>query len=107
MKNSWYWLKEELVAFCKHLGLPYTGGKFALRDRIIYALDHDGQLLPKKAAAKKMSKFNWANASLTLDTVITDNVSVVPNFRNFMQSKIGNKFSCHSDFMDWVKVQYR
>ena len=101
--NSWYWLKEELVTFCKYLRLPHTGGKFALRDRIIYALDHNGQLLPQKSSPKKKSKFNWANASLTLDTVITDNVSFGPNFRNFMQSQIGNKFSCHSDFMDWVK----
>lgn len=101
--NRWYWLKAELVAICKAAGLPATGRKFELRDRIMYALDHDGAVLPTPSRPKRSSKFNWAKAELTADTVITDNVSFGPNFRRFMKGEIGAKFSCHSDFMDWVK----
>ena len=100
--NSWYWLKEEMVAICKDAGLPASGRKFELRDRIMYALDHNGKLL-QEVKKKSKSNFNWAKEVLTSDTIITDNVSFGPNFRRFMKNEIGNKFSCHSDFMDWVK----
>ncbi len=101
--NKWYWLKEEMVEICKRANLPCTGRKFDLRDRIIFALDNDGKIKPKQKKAKAKSKFNWAKSELTLETKITDNVSFGPNFRIFMTSQIGNKFLCHSDFMDWVK----
>ncbi len=101
--NTWYWLKEEMVAICKNAGLPANGRKFELRDRIMYALDNNGKLR-QQAKPKKQSKFNWVKATLTPETVITDNISFGPNFRNFMKHQIGDKFSCHSDFMDWVKA---
>lgn len=101
--QSWYWLKAEMVEKCQQLGLPYTGGKFELRDRIIYALDHDGALMPEVKAPEPTSKFSWSKAVLSLDTEITDNVTFGPNFRRFMTAQIGAHFSCHSDFMDWVK----
>ncbi|NHF59166.1 hypothetical protein FK220_007430 [Flavobacteriaceae bacterium TP-CH-4] len=100
--KRWYWLKEELVDICKHSNLPYSGGKFELQDRIAYALDNNGELL-QKTTLKKDSKFDWAKANLTLETIITDNVTFGPNFRRFMKDHIGRRFSCHSDFMDWVK----
>lgn len=101
--NKWYWLKEELVDICKRAGLPSTGRKFDLRDRIMYALDNNGRLKPEAEKPKAESKFNWAKAELSLETIITDNISFGPNFRRFMKSQLGNQFSCHSDFMDWVK----
>lgn len=102
--NTWYWLKEELVALCKQAGLPHTGSKSELRDRIMYALDHAGASKPRVAKQPKRSRFNWAKEELNPDTLITDNVSFGPNFRAFMKAEIGAKFSCHSDFMDWVKA---
>ncbi|WP_430908238.1 DUF6434 domain-containing protein [Maribacter sp. 2-571] len=102
--NRWYWLKEELVAICKQANIPGNGRKFELRDRIIFALDHPNEPLPKAPKKVKKSTFNWARASLSLDTKITDSVSFGPNFRNFMKSHVGKRFSCHSDFMDWVKA---
>lgn len=102
--NQWYWLKAEMVEICKILNLPYSGGKFELRDRIIYALDNDGKLLDKPKVKKVTSKFNWAKEKLSLETIITDSVTFGKNFRGFMTAQIGNHFSCHSDFMDWVKA---
>lgn len=102
--NNWYWLKAELVEICKQIDLPYTGSKFELRDRIMYAMENNGALLPSPPKKKPISRFNWAKADLSLETLITDNVSFGPNFRRFMRSQIGDHFSCHSDFMDWVKA---
>ncbi|WP_422104108.1 DUF6434 domain-containing protein [Winogradskyella sp.] len=101
--NQWYWLKDEMITICKLLELPIKGRKFDLRDRIMYALDNDGKLKPEPKKRSIQSKFNWAKSQLSLETLITDNVSFGPNFRRFMKNQIGNKFSCHSDFMDWVK----
>ncbi len=101
--KNWYWLKDEMITICKLMQLPYTGKKFDLRDRIIYALENEGKLFPQEKGNKSISKFNWSKTALTLETQITDNVSFGPNFRRFMKSYIGNHFSCHSDFMDWVK----
>ncbi|MEM7486927.1 MAG: DUF6434 domain-containing protein [Bacteroidota bacterium] len=102
--NTWYWLKEELVEICKRAGLPIVGRKFELRDRIMFALDNNGKVKPPPKRKKTTSKFNWAKSKLNLDTVLTDNVSFGPNFRNFMKGQIGAKFQCHSDFMDWVRA---
>lgn len=101
--NRWYWLKEELEDICKRSGLPYSGSKFELRDRIMYALDNSGKLQPKSTTVKATSTFNWARAVLSLETRITDNVTFGPNFRAFMKTQLDEQFSCHGDFMDWVK----
>ena len=102
--NQWYWLKREMVDICKQAGLPCHGSKFELRDRIMYALDHQGSVKPKVKTKKATSTFHWAKAELTLDTVITNDVSFGPNFRGFMEAQTTRKFTCHSDFMDWVRA---
>jgi Domain of unknown function (DUF6434)/SAP domain-containing new25 len=102
--NKWYWLKEEMVAICKVTGLPANGSKFQLRDRIMYALDNNGAKMPEPKLKKAMAVYDWAKSKLTLQTIITGNVSFGPNFRDFIKLHVGNKFVCHSDFMDWVKT---
>lgn len=92
-----------MVAICKAMGLPYTGGKFELRDRIMYALDHNGELLPPKKK-KFVSKFNWSKAALTPETVITDNISFGQNLRKFMKAHIGENFTFNTEFMEWAKA---
>lgn len=101
--NQWYWRKDELIEIFKAVGLPCGGTKSELRDRIIFALDNNGKLKPTKKKLHPKSDFNWARAQLFPETIITDSVSFGLNFRNFMKSHIGTKFSCHSDFMHWVK----
>ena len=83
--NRWYWLKKEMVVICKYYQLPSTGRKFELRDRIMYALDHDGQVEKEPSKPQKQSTLNWAKAELTLETLLTDNVTFGQNFRRFMK----------------------
>lgn len=101
--RRWYFLKSELVEFCKAKGIPATGNKIEVSDRIASYLD-SGQI-PKAAPKKRgSSKFNWAKSELTLETIITDSVTFGKNFRGFMTTQIGSQFVCHSDFMDWVRA---
>ena len=37
--RSYYYLKDELVAFCRENNLPVSGGKLELTERIAYFLD--------------------------------------------------------------------
>lgn len=101
--RRWYWLKEELVAYCKRKGISTVGSKFEITDRIAEYLE-TGQIVKRTLHQPKRSSFNWAKAPLTLETVLTDDVTFGKNFRGFMQAQIGSKFVCHSDFMDWVKT---
>ena len=102
--NRWYWLKAELVAICREAGLPAHGRKFDLRDRIMYALDHEGARLPEPAPSHQDSHFDWAKSNLTPETLITDSVTFGPNFRRFMQGQVAGRFRCSAAFMDWVKA---
>lgn len=102
--NQWYWLKSEMQAICKQLNLPSSGKKFDLRDRIMYALDHKGQQDPKAVKAKPKSTFKWSKATLTPQTLITDNITFGQNLRRFMQAHIGERFAFNIDFMAWAKA---
>lgn len=102
--NNWYWLKAELMEICQQAGLPTNGSKFTLRDRIIYALDNEGAVMPEPKKPKPTSRFNWAKEKLRPETLITDNITFGQNFRGFMESQLGPHFICHTDFMKWVKA---
>jgi SAP domain-containing new25/Domain of unknown function (DUF6434) len=83
--RKWYWLKEELVAFCKLAGISYAGTKFEMIDRIAEAFDV-GVTTKKKAKAKKVtSKFDWHCEELTLETVITDSYKNSQNVGGFFK----------------------
>lgn len=99
--KSWYWLKEELIVFCKQLGISSRGSKFEIQERLAIFID-TGEI-ERSVTKTHISKFNWSKEKLNEETVITDNVSFGPNFRGFMKEKLGSKFSCTSEFMSWVK----
>ena len=51
--SSYYYLKEELVAFCKELGLPTSGNKQELTKRIAYFLETGSCFTAKQTGNKK------------------------------------------------------
>lgn len=51
--RDYYYLKEELVNFCRENGIPVSGGKIEITDRIAYFLD-TGKILSAKTARKKV-----------------------------------------------------
>ncbi len=100
----WYWLKQELVDFCKLNQLSYMGAKFDILERIAMLLDK-GSTKTKKIhpTIKTSSKFIWSKAILNLDTVITDSYTNGPNTRNFFKIHCGKKFHFSIPFMNFMK----
>jgi hypothetical protein len=102
--KKWYWLKEEVVAYCKQTQLSYVGSKFQIIERIANALDND--LVPNTQLEKRgiSSKMEWHKAQLTLETVITDSYKNGPNVRRFFVEYCGTHFSFNIEFMAWMKA---
>lgn len=49
--RSFYYLKEELMDFCRVCEIPASGGKQELTDRIAHFLE-TGEVMPAKSAEK-------------------------------------------------------
>ncbi len=100
----WYWLKQELVDFCKLTQISYVGSKFDILDRIAEAL-YKGIIKPKKATlkVKPTSNFLWSKSQLNLETVITDSYTNGQNTRKFFKEHCGDKFHFSIPFMDFMK----
>ena len=100
--KDFYWLKVELVAFCKSNGISVTGRKQELADRIIVYLQ-TGKIIITVPKEKAKSKFDWNNTELDLNTKITDNYKNSENVRAFMKREIGSHFHFNTAFMKWTK----
>jgi len=101
--NDFYWLKEELIKFCKDNHIPSTGGKIEIADRIRSFISTGNVILNKSKTVKKKSSFNWSTETLTVNTTITDNYKNGENVRAFFIREIGTHFSFNVIFMDWIK----
>ena len=97
--RSFYYLKQELADFCKENGLPTSGSKIELTDRIAYFLDTGSVLKP---TAKRKTAVNIG--TLTEDTVIEPNIVCSEKHRMFFCEKIGKGFSFNVPFQKWLKA---
>ena len=96
--RNFYYLKEELVRFCRENNLPVSGGKIELTDRIAYFLDTG------KAAKASVRKKAASNIStITDDSVIEENIVCSETHRAFFREKIGKSFSFNVLFQKWLK----
>lgn len=101
--RRWYWMKDELAARAKELGIRATGGKFTVLDRLAHFLDTGETTWPGDRKTKAISKFDWAKEQLTPDTIITDSYKNGPNVRAFFHENASPKFKFHIAFMQWTK----
>ena len=97
--RSFYYLKQELVDFCKENGLPASGSKEDLTDRIAHFLD-TGNV--RKPTAERKTSVNIG--MLTEDTVIEPNIVCSEKHRAFFREKIGKSFSFNVPFQNWLKA---
>lgn len=100
--KDWYWLKQELIDFCRANKLPYAGSKQAITDRIAHFLDHGVATKPERRN-KSHSKFDWHSEALTPATVITDSYKNTQNVGRFMKEHYGPDFTFNIAFMDWMQ----
>ena len=103
--NDYYWLKSELIEFCRTQNINTSGGKIELAKRILHFLEtgeaiKKRDLLPKQ---KAKSNFDWNRAALSAETLITDNYKNTENVRAFFKQKIGAHFKLNVEFMNWMK----
>lgn len=96
--REFYYLKEELVNFCKENGLPSTGGKIEITERIARFLD-TGEITPlardKKATVKA--------GDIDLNTEIESGFVCSEKHRAFFKEHIGAAFSFNVAFQKWLK----
>jgi len=100
--QEFYWLKNELIDFCKSNGISTIGGKQELADRIIAFLQ-TGTVTKTIKRQQTKSKFDWNNAVITLDTIITNNYRNSEHVRAFMKREIGSNFHFNAEFIQWTK----
>lgn len=96
--RSYYYLKEELVSFCRENGLPASGGKEEITERIACYLD-TGRITP----VKKVSKSRKEVGVITEQTIIEPDFVCSEKHRAFFKEKIGNSFSFPVAFQKWLK----
>jgi len=101
--SQWYWLKDELVTYCRKNGLQVGGDKATLTRRIKRFITTGERAETKKPGAKKTSAFDWHSDLLTSRTKITDTYKNTQNVRRFMKSQVGDSFHFSIPLMQWVK----
>ena len=96
--RDFYYLKDELIDFCRNNSLPTSGGKLEITDRIAYFLD-TGEILSAMATKKK------AVVALNIceDTKIESDFVCSERHRAFFKEHIGNSFSFNVAFQKWLK----
>lgn len=96
--REFYYLKEELVDFCRRYGLPTSGGKLEITERIAHFLD-TGEVI----AAKRVQKKSHIISDITTDTKIEPDFVCSEKHRAFFKEHIGNGFSFNVAFQKWLK----
>ncbi len=96
--REYYYLKEELIDFCRKNDLQTTGSKLELTERISYFLD-TGKKTYKIHTTKKAKMVD----DITLDTTIEENFVCSEKHRAFYKEQIGNNFLFNVAFQKWLK----
>ena len=96
--RDFYYLKEELIDFCRNNSLPTSGGKIEIANRIAYFLD-TGKVLSAEAAQKKAAVLSniYEDAKIESDFVCSE------KHRAFFKEHIGKSFSFNVAFQKWLK----
>lgn len=96
--RDFYYLKEELINFCRINSLPTSGGKLEITDRVAYFLD-TGRILSARGTKKKVTVISpiAEDAEIEADFVCSE------RHRAFFKEHIGNSFSFNVTFQKWLK----
>ena len=96
--RNYYYLKEELVKFCRKYDLQTTGSKQELTDRIAYFLETGKK---KSASSKRIQAESVGD--ITENTLIEANIVCSEKHRAFFKERIGKTFSFNVAFQKWLK----
>ena len=96
--REYYYLKEELIDFCRKNNLQTTGGKIELTDRISKFLD-TGERFFKVYDSRRTKIID----EITLESIIEDNFVCSEKHRKKYKKEIGKSFSFNVLFQKWLK----
>lgn len=97
--RKFYYLKAELVDFCRANGLSTAGGKREITERIAFFLE-TGKVLTVISTVQKKMKIT----EIGLDMPVEENFVCSEKHRAFFKQHIGNSFSFHVAFQTWLKM---
>ena len=97
---SYYYLKEELIAFCKKEGLQSSGSKEMLVKRIATYLE-TGEKIKEQIGKKERTVIR---EKITKDMKIESHFVCSQVHREFFKAHIGKSFSFNVIFQDWLKT---
>lgn len=98
-----YYLKEELVSFCRREGLCATGGKLELTERIATYLS-TGRREKGRCTSPSRRRQTCSGDVITSDTLIGDGFICSEKHREFFKREIGAGFSFNVGFQRWLKA---
>jgi hypothetical protein len=104
--SATYFHKQKLVAMCREYGLPTQGAKLELSARILAYLKGESFSDSKNRSKQGLqinNSFNWHNALLTRETLITDNYKNTRNVRTFFSQEIGPHFKMNVAWLNWMR----
>ena len=98
---SWYWLKEELVAFCREHQISPSGSKLQLQSRItdyLSGINPVTHTTPKRTSTKMPTHF-------TKDTIIGEGWRCNPSLGAFFKQTLGPGFHFNAPTRDFIHTQ--
>lgn len=101
--RQYYYLKEELVDFCRKNDLQATGSKTELAERIAVFLE-SGKRTRTNHKTRKLQSDGKANADeIKTNDIIEENFVCSEKHRSFFKEQIGKSFSFNVAFQKWLK----
>lgn len=94
--KDYYYLKEELMAFCRSNGLSSFGSKADLTERIVCFINKE------ETPSLIIKKRNIVD-TIDEETIIEQNIVCSEKHRAFFKEKIGESFSFNVLFQKWLK----
>jgi hypothetical protein len=98
--REYYYLKSELMEFCRQEQLSASGSKAEMTDRIEAYLKTGERI----AAAKPIAGKSSGRPEISPDSVIEENFCCSERHRDFFKSVIGNSFKFNVAFQTWLKT---
>lgn len=94
-----YWLKDELLDFCRKVGLSTQGGKIDLSNRIELFLSTGERQTPKNIHRNTKAKMP---DSFSRATIITDGFRCTQALRLFFETEIGPSFHFNGIMREFI-----
>lgn len=96
--RQFYYLKEELVDFCRKNDMQATGSKTELSERIAIFLESG-----KRTRSNHKTQKSQSAGEIKPDNIIEENFVCSEKHRAFFKEQIGKSFSFNVAFQKWLK----